>query len=76
MQIVQHSHTWHTECKCFETGIVAAGDPIPEPCAIWLEGDSGDTVVFRRVAKNPDCPCSRCKLTMEQHAYFDKIEIR
>lgn len=73
MQIVSKSHPWHTECKCFETGIVPFGQSLPEPCCIWLEADSGETVVFRRVAKNDSCICRKCKLTQQQHAYLDKI---
>lgn len=74
MQVVQQSHPWHTECKCFETGIVPFGEPLPEPCCIWIEGDSGETVVFRRLVKDGCHVCRTCKLTNEQHAYFDKIE--
>ena len=46
-------------------------EDIPDGWLIWLEGGNGETAAYRRVIKNPECTCHRCKLTEETHTYLD-----
>jgi hypothetical protein len=72
MNIVSRSHPWHTECHCFETAIFDFGEDMPSGWIIWIEGDSGETVGYRRIIHdNMNCVCRRCRIAIQEHAYID-----